>query len=95
MKKNSLIKKDLIINLSKKTGFPAVLSKKLINDLLMTLISILKESNINLKNFGHFKVLNKSERIGRNPKTKQEFTIASRKTVSFIASKKLLEQINI
>ena len=42
-----------------------------------------------IKNIGSFKVLDKKERLGRNPKTLETFKIKERKSVSFIASKKL------
>ena len=48
----------------------------------------------NLKNIGSFKILAKKERIGRNPKTKEEFIITPRNTVSFTASKFLKKIVN-
>tara|TARA_X000000950_G_scaffold168742_1_gene205955 strand:+ start:80 stop:373 length:294 start_codon:yes stop_codon:yes gene_type:complete len=85
----NLKKVDLINNLSIKTGFSSNLSKKLVNDLIEIIINNIKENNFNLKNIGTFKIIYKKERIGRNPKTKEEFLISSRKTLSFIASKKI------
>jgi integration host factor subunit alpha len=38
---------------------------------------------------GNFKVLNKSARPGRNPKTGEEVTISARKVVTFKAGQKL------
>ena len=89
MYNKNLKKKDLINNLSIKTGFSSNLSKKLVNDLIEIIINNIKENNFNLKNIGTFKIIYKKERIGRNPKTKEEFLISSRKTLSFIASKKI------
>ena len=37
--------------------------------------NINQEKYLNLKNIGTFKIINKKERIGRNPKTKEEFYI--------------------
>ncbi len=89
MYNKNLKKVDLINNLSIKTGFSSNLSKKLVNDLIEIIINNIKENNFNLKNIGTFKIIYKKERIGRNPKTKEEFLISSRKTLSFIASKKI------
>ena len=36
-----------------------------------------------ISSFGTFQVINKKERIGRNPKTKEEAKISSRKIVRF------------
>ena len=49
---------------------------------------------IKISSFGTFKVINKKERIGRNPKTKVEAKILSRKVVKFKPSLLLKEKIN-
>ena len=95
MKKNNLTKIDIANELSKKTGYSLELSKILINSLLIVLISSIKKNKLNLKNIGTFRLINKSERIGRNPITKENFVITSRKSISFIASKKLLSVVNL
>ena len=46
------------------------------------------------KNRGSFKIVDKKERTGRNPKTKELFLINARKSIVFKASKKLLKSIN-
>ena len=43
-----------------------------------------------MHNFGTFKLKQKNQRIGRNPKTKVEVMIEARKVISFIPSKHLL-----
>ena len=95
MKKNNLTKIDIAKELSKKTGYSLELSKILINNLLIVLISSIKKNKLNLKNIGTFRLINKSERIGRNPITKENFVITSRKSISFITSKKLLSVVNL
>ena len=95
MKKKNLTKIDIAKKLSKKTGYSLELSKILINNLLIVLISSIKKNKLNLKNIGTFRLINKSERIGRNPITKENFVITSRKSISFIASKKLLSVVNL
>ena len=47
-----------------------------------------------LKNIGTFKLSTKNERIGRNPKTKEEFLISERKSIRFIVSKNLSKVLN-
>ena len=93
MIKSNLKKKDLIKNLSKKKGFSKLYSKKIIEDLIFTISSNIKKKKFNLKNIGSFKLLKKKERIGRNPKTKEKFKINARNSISFIASKKLIDNI--
>jgi nucleoid DNA-binding protein len=95
VKKNNITKIDIAKELSKKTGYSLELSKILINNLLIVLISSIKKNKLNLKNIGTFKLINKLERIGRNPITKKNFVITARKSISFIASKKLLSVVNL
>ena len=94
MLKTNYKKINIIKNLSANTGFSNNLSKKLIKDLLDAVIQNICSGNLNLKNVGSFKIIKKSQRIGRNPKTKKEFIITARNSISFIPSKKLLEIIN-
>ena len=51
-------------------------------------------SNLSINNIGSFNIKKKNERIGRNPKTKEEYNISSRNVVTFKASKILLKFIN-
>tara|TARA_B100001059_G_C17576340_1_gene447619 strand:- start:402 stop:692 length:291 start_codon:yes stop_codon:yes gene_type:complete len=92
--KKNLTKRDLIKKISKETGFSYNYSKKLFNDFFEVLILNIKEGELNLKNLGSFKLINKKARVGRNPKTNEEFTITSRKSISFKVSKKILNIFN-
>ena len=47
-------------------------------------------SNLSITNIGSFNIKKKNERIGRNPKTKVEYLIKSRKVISFKKSNKLI-----
>ena len=76
-------------------GFSKNLSSKIVDDCFETIIRyIIKCDKIKIATFGTFKVLNKRERIGRNPKTKEETKISSRKVVSFKPSITFKEKIN-
>ena len=94
MNKKNLTKRDLIKKISKETGFSYNYSKKLFNDFFEVLILNIKEGELNLKNLGSFKLINKKARVGRNPKTNEEFTVTSRKSISFKVSKKILNIFN-
>ena len=94
MFKNNLKKIDIVKNISAKTGFPINLSKKLFDDLIEVLITHIKMDNFNLKNVGSFKILRKKERKGRNPKTKVEFLISSRRSISFTPSKLISKNLD-
>ena len=47
-------------------------------------------SDLSINYIGSLKINQKNERIGRNPKTKEEHLIKSRKVISFKKSNKLL-----
>lgn len=94
MLKKDFKKIDLVKDLSLKTGYSQSYSKKIVDDLINIFIQNIKSGNLNLKNIGSFKLLNKKERIGRNPKTKEEFIITSRKSLSFTSSKKIIDNLN-
>ncbi len=94
MSRNNLKKIDIIKDLSEKSGYSSNYSKKVINDLIESILQNIKNGNFNLKNIGSFSVTSKKARIGRNPKTKKEYIISQRKSVSFKASKSLLTKLN-
>ena len=89
---NNLKKKDIIKNLHQQIGFPLNYSKKIINDLIDIVIDNISKGDFIIKNIGSFRIINKKQRIGRNPKTRKEYIISSRKVISFKVSKKLQEE---
>jgi len=89
---NNLKKKDLIKNLHQQIGFSLNYSKKIINDLIDIVIDNISKGDFIIKNIGSFRIINKKQRIGRNPKTRKEYIISSRKVISFKVSKKLQEE---
>ena len=93
MKNNNLTKVDIIRELSKKTGFSINFSKKLINNLVDILVNQIKSGQLSLKNLGTFKIINKNQRIGRNPKTKEKFIIEKRKSIRFKPSQKINQEL--
>ena len=93
IKKISLAKKDISKKISLKTGLSHLYSKQITDDLINILKNLIKNNEIIIKNFASFKVINKNERIGRNPKNNKTYTIKARKSLSFTPSKKLNEKI--
>ena len=71
-----------------------IYSKTIIDNLIYSMSQILKTDNFILKNIGSFKLKNKAERIGRNPKSGEVYKIKKRKVLSFKTSKKLNNLIN-
>ena len=94
MSNNKLIKEDLIKNFSTKIGIPISFSKKIVEDIIEIIVYNIKNGSCIIKDVGSFKLITKNERIGRNPKTKKEFIISSRKAISFTPSKKISKKID-
>ncbi len=93
-KKDNFTKKNIAKKIELKTGLSNLYINEIIYDFIDILKNLAKEENLNIKNFGVFKVLNKSERFGRNPKNNKIYKIKARKSLSFIASKKLNKKMN-
>ena len=95
MTNKNFTRKDLSNKIFKNLGFSKNLSSRIVDDFFETLISeIIKLSKFKISSFGTFSVLNKKERMGRNPKTKVEAKIFSRKVVKFKPSLLIKKKIN-
>ena len=89
----SLTKKDLANNISTKLGLSQKDSLFFVQHFFKMLVDN-KTSNININRFVTFSYKKTPKRIGRNPKTKEQFLIKKRKSISFISSKNLEKIIN-
>ena len=88
-------RKDLSNKIFKNLGFTKNVSSKIVDDFFEILIlETIKSNKVKISSFGTFSGLHKKERIGRNPKTKIEAKICSRKVVKFKSSSLLKEKFN-
>ena len=95
MIKKNFTRKDLSNKIYRSIGFSKNFSSEIIDNFFESLISELIVLNkIKISSFGTFKVINKRERIGRNPKTKIEAKILPRKVVKFKPSSFVKKIIN-
>ena len=95
MLKKNFTRKELFNKIYQKVGFSKNISSQMIDDFFKIINSELIQSNkIKITSFGTFEVKNKKERLGRNPKTKIEAKISSRKIVKFKPSLIFKEKIN-
>ena len=91
----NLTKKDLINQIYMQIGFSKQISESLIDDFLSLFVeNLIKEKKIKLSKFGTFTIREKKERIGRNPRTKENKIIKARKVVLFKPSKEFKEFVN-
>ena len=95
MSNKNFTRKDLSNKIHKNVGFSKNLSLKIVDDFFESIIlDIIKSNIIKISSFGTFSVLNKKERMGRNPKTGIQAKIFSRKVVKFKPSLSFKKKIN-
>ncbi len=95
MDKENLTRKDLVNKIYKILGFSKNFSSSVVDNFFELIISeLIKSNKIKVSSFGTFEVVNKNERIGRNPKTKVQAIIKSRKIVKFTPSKVFKDKLN-
>ena len=91
----NLTKKDLVNIVYMQIGFSKQISESLIDEFFSLIITNLKyEKKLKISKFGTFTIREKKQRIGRNPKTKEEKKISKRNVVLFKPSKEFKELIN-
>ena len=76
-------------------GFSKKISEHLFEDLFQIILkNIFSEKKVKIAKFGTFILRKKNQRIGRNPKTKEEKVISERNVILFKPSKELKNYIN-
>ena len=85
----NLTKKDLINLVYMQIGFSKQIAENLIEDFFFTIVTQLKKKKIKISKFGTFFLREKKQRIGRNPKTKEEKLISGRTVVLFKPLKRI------
>ena len=95
MTRTNLTKKDLINSIYMQIGFSKNISENVIDDFFTTILENLKiEKKLKLSKFGTFSIRQKKNRVGRNPKTKEEAAISDRNVVLFKASNEFKDLVN-
>ena len=91
----NLTKKDIVNALYMQIGYSKRISENLLEDMFeLILQNLVKHEKVKIAKFGTFILRNKTSRIGRNPKTKENKIISERKVILFKASKELKKSIN-
>ena len=87
-------KAELITAVSEKADLSKKDSEKAVNAVLESITDALQsDEKIQLVGFGVFDVKNRGERIGRNPKTKEEIKIPASRVPQFKAGKALKDAV--
>ncbi len=88
------IKKDFIESLTE-IGLPEIDAKKIVELFINNIVTGLQDKKeIQLVNFGKFKVVKKKKKTFINPKTKKLSSIKGENKVKFIPSRNLIKYIN-
>ena len=91
----NLTKKEIVNSIYMQIGFSKNISEILLEDFFEIILkNIVKEKKVKIAKFGTFSLRNKKQRIGRNPKTKEDVMISPRNVISFIPSKHILKKLN-
>ena len=91
---STVTKNDLIQVVMDNSELTRVESFRLVEDFFDVMSKSLEDgTEVKVSGFGNFVLRDKSPRVGRNPKTKEEFPINARRVVSFHTSNLLKEQI--
>ena len=86
-------KKDIVKNISSKALFSSSQSNKFL-EFFLQFIKNNKTSKIKISNFGTFRFEKTKSRLGRNPKTKENFLIQSFLKLKLKPSQKIKDILN-
>jgi integration host factor subunit alpha len=88
-------KQTLSDSLVKKIGISNSHAKEIVDIFFKTISQGLKEDGVvKISRFGTFKILNKKERLGRNPKNLEDAIIKPRKVATFKTSEIIRNTLN-
>jgi integration host factor subunit alpha len=90
----SLGKQDIIKNISSKAQVSSLYSKSILQGFISLIIKNAKTKNVKIANFGTFSTNITPKRVGRNPKTKEEFLISKKSKLIFKPSSKFKILLN-
>ncbi|MCK9342775.1 MAG: HU family DNA-binding protein [Massilibacteroides sp.] len=87
-------KTEVVNAVALQTGLKKVEAKNAVEAFVNTITDALKEGDkVALLGFGTFSIVEKAERPGINPRTKEAITIAARKVIKFKAGSELSEKV--
>ena len=87
-------KSDISKNIAKKVSISNQSAKQLLDNFIQVVVSASLKNKVKVSGFGTFVRKKTPSRIGRNPKTKQEFEILERSKLNLTLSNQIKEKIN-
>ncbi len=90
-----MTKRDIAASISEETGITQIVVQKVVQKTLDYIVDSLSSGeNIELRNFGVFKVKSRRGRLGRNPRTGDEVPIPPKNVVIFKPGKVMKEKVS-
>ena len=89
MSQDKITRETIANQLSKEFGVAYSTVYKKIDNILNHWSHKLLSNDLSISSLGSFKINSKNSRIGRNPKTKEEYEIKPRRVISYKKSNKL------
>ena len=90
----SFTKSDIARNIANKASISNQSAKQLLDRFIQVVVSSSNKKQVKINGFGTFLRKKTPARIGRNPKTGEEFKISERTKLNLILSNKIKEKIN-
>ena len=90
----SFTKSDIAKNIALKSSISNQSAKQLLDKFIQVVVSASSKRQVKISGFGTFVRKKTPSRIGRNPKTGEEFKISKRTKLNLILSNKIKEKIN-
>ena len=90
----SFTKSDIAKNIAKEISISNKSAKQLLDKFIQVVVSSSNNRQVKISGFGTFVRKKTPARIGRNPKTGQEFKILERIKLNLILSNKIKQKIN-
>ena len=90
----TISKKTITKNISSTIKIPELQSGSILNSFIRIIKTESVNSNIKIPSFGTFVVKKTPQRVGRNPKTKEEFQINPIEKLSLKTSQKVRSKLN-
>jgi integration host factor subunit alpha len=90
----SLGKKDIVKNITSKAHISSALGSKILQSFIRLISTKALNNHVKISNFGTFYYHKTPSRVGRNPKTNEEFPIHQRSKLSLKVSNNIKNLIN-
>jgi len=89
-----MTKKDIVLKVSDETNLKQIDVKKVVQKTFDCIVeALVRGENIELRNFGVFKIKQRKSRTGRNPRTGEVVPLPPRKVVVFKAGLEMKKKV--